>query len=307
MFAATSKHTFVSSLLLAISVFARAEPPKTPEEANEIVIRGKADPEVLWELKGASLDIIMPFVKNLWYASALAAKELEECRQGGNEKEYIASEKASGRDVVGLASRLPMMQSILMSDPNFEWTVTSKVRRITFDLDEHFRKWGSAPATDLVFELGFVSLIPGDAAIRIIGPSLEAPHFPPIDDGDVWITSPASRAREFLAREMKKRYGEKIPEDVEAARAWWKENEHRFAQKPSTPATPGTGNGALPQNNSSAAANGKLPSSQKASPATAQETDQTAEQSRTPLRWLTGTAFAAALAAAFILFARARK
>ena len=305
--ATLSPRYLVVGIWLAIFAFVQADLPKTQEEVNAIATRGRTDPNALWELKGASLDLIMSPLTYLWFGSARAAYELETYRKRGDEKQFIAEEKTRGRDVVGLANRLPIIQNILMSDPNFEWTVASKLSRMTYDLNQTFEKTKLAHATDLVQEMEFVSMIPGDAAIRIIGSCLEAPHFPPIDHGDAWETSPANRAREILARVVKKRFGEDVPEDVEAARAWWKENGHRFAQKQTTPGTPGTGNGAPRQNNASATANSPSPSSPKASPATAQETNPTDAQSQAPLRWLTGTALAAALAAAFILIARARK
>ena len=169
----------IGSLSLAIGVMARADTPTTREAVDAIVLRGKGDPNALLELKGASLDLIMPYLTDLWFASARAERQLEECRQGGNEQEFIASEKARGRDVVGVANRLSMIQNILMSDPNFEWTVASKLRRMTYDLNQTYEKTKfPASATDLVQEMEFAALIPGDAAIRIVGPCLEAPYFP---------------------------------------------------------------------------------------------------------------------------------
>ena len=307
MFAAMSERYWIGCLLLAMAIMARADPPTTREAVEAVIRRSATDSSALLELKDAPLDLIMPYLRSLLFESADAARRLQECRQGGNEKEFIASEKEAGRDVERLSNRLPLVQNIMMSDPNFDWTVVSKVTRITYDLNERFKKTSYVPDIELVRELGFVSLIPGDVAIRIIGPSLEAPYFPVVDHGDAYIYSPASQAHEILARVMKERYGEVIPKDIEAARAWWKENEHRFAETPSPAGTPGTGNGAPQQNNSSAAANGKSASPRTASPATTQETNPTDEQSRTPLRWLTGTVLAATIAAAFVLISRARK
>ena len=295
----------IGCLLLAISVFAQAEPPKTREEVNAITRRNLVDPTAFLELKGASLDLIMPYLTDLWFASARAARQLEECRQGGNEKEFIASEKARERDVVGLANRLPMIQNILMSDPNFEWTVASKLRRMTYDLNQTYEKTKfPASATDLVQEMEFAALIPGDAAIRIVGPCLEAPYFPLVADDDYLRYSPAERAREILARVVKKRYRQEIPADIEAARAWWKENEHRFAEKPSTPGVPGVG-ASLPKAIATAA--GQSPSPPKVSAATAQEPSPSDEPSRTQLRWTIGTLLSATLAAVLILIFRAKK
>ena len=250
----------------------------------------------------------MPYLRDLWSRGADATEKLEGYRRPGNEKEYrdyLANNKAVGLNPEYYASVLPVVQNILMSDPNFEWTVASKMQRMIFDLNERFNREHILRDSDFPRELKFVALIPGDAAIRIIGSCLEAPHFPDVDDGDSSSSSPAKWARNILSRVMKKRYGEEIPEDVEAARAWWKENAHRFAQKPPAPETPSAG--ALGQNNASVAAKGQSPPPQKASPTTPQATNPTDEPSRSPLFWTTGILLAAALAAVFILILRARK
>ena len=298
---------WIGCILLAIAVMARADPPTTQEAVSAIITRSRTDPNALLELKDAPLDLIMPSLKRVWIDADVMVDDFQQYQRAGREKEYLAGQKAAGSDPEHYKAVLPLVQNILMSDPNFEWTVASRMQRITFDLNERYNRTHYLVDSDFPQELGFVARIPGDTAIRIIGPCLEAPYFPVVSDDDYLKYSPADRAREILARVVKKRYGEDVPEDIEAARAWWKENEHRFAQKPSTPEAPGTGNGALPQNNSSAAANGQSPSPQKASPATATETNPTDEQSQTRLGWLTGTFLATAIAAAFVLISRARK
>ena len=305
MLVAMARQYVLGCLLLAIAVIARAEPPATREEVDAIVRRSETDPNALLELKNARLDLTLPTLRRLLIGADMIVDELQQYRKAGREEEYRALVKTGGHDPEYYAAVLPLVQNIVMSNPNFEWTVASKMQRMTFDLNERYNRTHYLVDSDFPQELGFIAHIPSDAAIRIIGSCLEAPHFPDVDLGDSSARSPASWAREILARVVKKRYGEEIPEDVEAARAWWKENEHRFAQKPSTPETPSAG--ALGQNNASVAAKGQSPSPQNASPATAQAKNPTDEPSQTPLLWTTGSLLAAALAAVFILISRARK
>lgn len=64
-FATMSARYLIGCLLLAISVIARADPPKTREEVVEIFRRCETDSHALLELKGAPLDLIIPYSKRV--------------------------------------------------------------------------------------------------------------------------------------------------------------------------------------------------------------------------------------------------
>jgi hypothetical protein len=70
--------------------------------------------------------------------------------------------------------------------------------------------------------------IPGDDAVRLVGSQLFAIHAKKINVNPPEST-PAEMAHQALAWLVFERHGERIPRDLEAAREWWKKNEHRFA------------------------------------------------------------------------------
>ena len=223
--------------------------PKTREEAGDIVTRSKKDPDALQEFKGASLEVMMPPLREIWTMGDYVMDMWEAVRKSGEEKEFLEHQALAHRDPYYYAKALPIARELLMSHPDFEWTVLTKLGRMNYVLNAGRPDMGTAAIREWVEangayprDLDFVALIPGDAAFRIIGPCLFSPYSPMYMDWDLPIESPASRARSKLEWLLKKRYGETLPKDIEEARAWWKANENRFAAKPAgSPATVGNG------------------------------------------------------------------
>ena len=149
-------------------------------------------------------------------------------------------EAKCGHDSVYLAKVFPIAREVLTSHPDFEWTVASKLGRMIYVLNEEEARpimkrnneWREA-LSDFPQELGLARLVPGDAAFRLLGPCLFSPYYPELNHGDATQSSPAAAARGTLAQLLKERRGEELPKDIEAARAWWKANEQRFAEKES--------------------------------------------------------------------------
>ena len=226
----------------------------TQQAVQEIIEKSKTDISALHELDGGSLEVIVPPLRELWLMGLRAVEQRADYRQAGQEQEWLKSEAKAHRDPDYNAKAYEIARDILMNHPDFEWTLRTKLGRMTYLLNEEKSKPSMHPSRaywdahgNFSTELGFASLIPGDAAFRIIGPCLFSPYYPPYDDIDVIQHSPADRARGTLAGLLKTRCAEDLPLDIEAARAWWKANEHRFAEKETaSPNTHNTSKAATP-------------------------------------------------------------
>ena len=216
-----------------------------------LVERSKTDISELHELDEAPLHIIFPYLKDLWCNGQFTVENREIARRKGEEKDFLEMETRANRNPDYLAKAYPIARDILMSHSDFEWTLKSELERMTYDLnnlekdERQWKQWVEAKSS-FSGKLGFAALIPGDGAFRIIGPCLFSPYHPQIDHGDALEDSPAEHARKALSAILKKRYGEDLPEDIEAARAWWKANEQRFAEKGDKTKSPNAPNNAFP-------------------------------------------------------------
>ena len=219
---------------LTASCCSGLETPTTSEAVQEIIERSKQNPEALRELAGAPLDLIM---KPLWKLSNIGEHTFNNwkaARQNNDEKEFLEMEAKCGRDPAYLAAVFPIARGIVTSHPDFEWTVGSKLTEMTFILNEGVKNERYAEVNSYYGDqLGIARRAPGDMAFRLLGPCLFSRYYPAQNHGDTTSESPAAHARWALAGLLKERYGEILPEDIEAARAWWKANEHRFAEKES--------------------------------------------------------------------------
>ena len=223
---------------LAVSYCWGVEPPTNREAVQRVVERSKQNPEILRELSGAPLDLIMTPLWELYSIGYFTTKQREGAKQAGEEREWLKTEAIAGRDPDYLAKAYPIAWEIVTSHPDFEWTVGSKLTEMTFVLNEEQPKPSTQRSqryaeinSDYGRQLSVAIRAPGDMAFRLLGPCLFSPYYPDIDHGDATSSSPATHARGALANLLKKRYGEDLPQDIEAARAWWKANEHRFAGK----------------------------------------------------------------------------
>lgn len=281
-----------------------AELPTTREAAWAIVERSKTDLNALDELKGASLEISLPALRELWTMGEYTTKNWIGSREAGREQEFFEMEASVHRDPHYLAKAYPIARDILMSHPDFEWTMQSKLDRMTYvlnaaepiltgDLSNEYRDAHNGYQQ----ELNFAARIPGDAAFRIIGPCLFSPYFPTSYDDDAPRRSSADRARNTLERILKERYSEDLPKDIEEARAWWKANEKRFAAK-DTAAT------AASKVTASSASNGLTPVDPKSDVAARQGSDSqvAAETTSREIWWPISTAILSALVAAVVWF-----
>ena len=212
------------------------EPPTTGEAVEQIIQRSKQNPEALRELSEAPLDLIMTPLWELYSIGEHTSRNWTAARQNNDEKEFLEMEAKCNRDPAYLAKVFPIARDVLTSHPDYEWTVGSKLTEMTFILNEEWpkpsthrsRRFGEA-GSHYGRQLSFAMSAPGDMAFRLLGPCLFSPYYPDMDFGDSSSSSPATNARGALANLLKKRYGEDLPNDIKAARAWWKTNEQRFA------------------------------------------------------------------------------
>ena len=295
---------WVSSISLMGANTFGAEPVTTRETAQTIVERSKTDLNALEELRGAPLEIALPPLRELWSFGEYTAKKWEECRLAGVEKEFIEEEAKLGGKPHYYSKAYLIARDILMSHPDFEWTILTKLGRMTYvlnaaepiltgDLSNEYRD----ALNGYQQELNFAVRIPGDAAFRIIGPCLFSPYFPTSYDDDAPRRSPADRAHKTLARILKERYGEVLPEDIEEARAWWKANEKRFAATAIAATT-------SPAGTASGAPGSGPPNGSKTDVTSKQGTDSQTSSATTSreIRWPIPTAIVGALLAAVVWF-----
>lgn len=215
------------------------------EDVAAVIERAKSDPNVLWELQNVALDKTFLPLRRFWGSGeGLREMRLNSRRRGeDSEREWIELQKSIGRDPE-IAERLfPVAKEVLLSHPNLEDFLASNLQRenervtsyykgISGDRTEPPRECEFIPY-DLTYQglLNFLPKIPGDGVIHIAGSFLSSPYFPPQDQGDYTRKSPAGMARGMLAKLVKDRHWEEIPQDIEGARKWWSENQHRFAAK----------------------------------------------------------------------------
>ena len=174
----------------------------------------------------------------------------ELAKKTGEEQEWLQTEAIAGRDPDYLAKAYPIAWETVTSHPDFEWTVGSKLTEMTFIINQGLKSDGYSEANSYYGnQMSIARDAPGDMAFRLLGPCLFSRYYPTQNHGDTTSSSPAAHAHSALAGLLKERYGETLPEDIEAARAWWKANEHRFANKESAaPKTHHTAKTASPTN-----------------------------------------------------------
>jgi hypothetical protein len=210
-------------------------------EVAAIVAKAKSDPEILRELKDAPLEKAFRALNELWATGEGLSEQRANARRRGDEaeREWIEMQNRIGRDYETPERSFPIARDILLSHPDLEAFITSSLQHENSRLTDFYTKPGEPRNYEFVDPaLGYPSLlfllnkIPGDAAIRMAGSFLSSPYFPPRNHGDYAEVSPASAARGTLAGLVRARLQENIPEDIEAARQWWVENQHRFAAAP---------------------------------------------------------------------------
>ena len=98
---------------------------------------------------------------------------------------------------------------------------------------------------------------------------------------------------------LKDRYGEELPKDIEAARAWWKANENRFAAKET----------AAPKSKGGGARDSRTPITPKSEVASKQGTDSqpSSETTSREIRWSIPVAIVTAFVAIVAWFFRKRQ
>ncbi len=293
-------------VLLAVTCVG-AGSPATREEVSAIIeeSRAKKDPTLLHNLKGSSLDVLLPGLRELWSMGEYTTENWKNSRNAGREKEFLEMEASVNRDPKYSSEAYPIARDILISHPDFEWMMQTKLGRMTYVLnaeqsirssersDEHTKANSDYPQ-----ELGFARRIPGDAAFRIIGPCLFSPYFETYMDIDAPISSPADWARGALSQLLKERYGEDLPKDIEAARAWWTANENRFAAKEdASPKSPNPSQNA-PEKDS--------PIDSQNKPVSLQATDSppASDVTARSIRWPIAVVMASALLVAIVWFLR---
>ncbi len=212
------------------------------EKVKAILAKTKTDTNALWELKEAPIELIYGDLSDLWFSGIHFGRDFENERSKGREAEWREMQKISHTDVDYFFRMLPVVRDFTLSNPNVEEFLSLRLKHYKDVLTEKSnytdaqRKEYYAVSDVYSGELGFASLLPTDVALRLIGPFLFTVYYPDADLGDYTVSSPATVARSALAKVAKKGLHEEIPEDIEEARKWWKDNEHRFAAKP--PAAP---------------------------------------------------------------------
>ena len=288
---------------LFVAIVCGVEPPATREAVQAIVERSKKDPNALLELKGASLEFIMPPLRELGTMGIVISEQWENSLRAGREKEFFEMGARGNRDPKYYAEAYPMARDILMSHPSFEWTMRANLERISYILKREYADGvhdpGFAPAnSDYGVDLDFANCIPEDAAIRIIGPCLTTPYYPRRTDDDVPYNSSASYARFYLAGLLKKRYGEELPKDIEAARAWWITNEHRFTAEQAV----------VPQNETTSIPAGHAPLDSQRDASPERETDSAPVKTTTrEIRWPIPVATLSVILAILVWFFRRKR
>ncbi len=281
-----------------------SEPIWTKAEVDRILMRAEADPSALWELKDAPIDLTYRELQILWGRGEASIERREMARKRGKEKEWLDLEKKVNRDPDVDARFFPVARDVLLSHPNLEPYISKKMEyfkdvllRARTDPESRNKSEYSEVLGEYKGYIFFATRLPTDMGFRIAGSFLSSPYFPEQDHGDFIEPSPAACALGSLSDLAKKRLGEEIPKDIEAARKWWRENEHRFAIKPPPAPAP-----ELPAPDSPAASDPPVPPIIQALPV-AESPPAPASRSR----WLPATAIAAVLLVATLAFRSWRK
>ncbi len=241
----------MKTLLSVIGIFgaaiygSAADAPKgdsawSQGRVSEVMERSKTDPDALWELKEAPLELIERPLGDIWMIGASRMEDRLSMKKDGREAVWLATQAQVGLDPEYSARIFPIAREVILSHPEFEPNLAAKLQHMTAVLnraasDEYYRYHSPdvpGTASDYSQLLSYAGRTPKDMAFRLVGPCIYSPYFPDRDHGDVMEASPATWARETLAIIAREHLGEEIPKDIEEARRWWEANEQRFAIQP---------------------------------------------------------------------------
>ena len=238
----------------------------TSERVGKIAERGKTDPDVLWELKDAPMTLVYDTLTSFWMTHWSNVISRLDMKKKGREAEYLAEEVKFGHDPEYSARVYPIARDVLLAHPDYEAYLTGKLQHLTENMlrsstDEEYHRKNLIPGADVDYRryLAVAYWTPGDMAFRMIGPGVFGLDHPVLDYGDYEVSSPATHARRHLADLAKERLSEEIPDDLEGARQWWRNNEHRFAPKPPPPPRTPVPTLAVSPTNTTAAATAPTP------------------------------------------------
>jgi hypothetical protein len=206
---------------------------------SEILEQSKLQPEALWELKEAPVQEVFEPLRDLWLRNELLVQQRANVKAAGREREWMEMQQRHGIDVDKAAAIFPIALEVLLNHSDIESYIIVQLDGIKNTLSEGPESRRERPQAyaeafhDHIPLLQFAAKMPGDAAFRIVGSFLDAPHYAPENLGGITVASPAAHATGALQALVKERLNGELPSsDVDAARTWWTENSIRFARKP---------------------------------------------------------------------------
>jgi hypothetical protein len=204
--------------------------------------------ELLSELGAAPLekvfDLLMPFLID----GRISRECWAEATRRSKEPIWLQDEEKAGRNPERIRQLFFVAGSILISHQDGEEIVTKRLQNLSRLFSGRKLSEGQVPIglyvdarEEALTLLDLAEVWKGSAGYRIMASFLSSPDsINPVLRRSI-KTPPAAWARSALARRMKIRWDEKIPDDVAGARLWWTRNKQRFTGTiPQTvPAKPG--------------------------------------------------------------------
>ena len=217
-----------------------AEQPWRKERVWEVIQQSVTNPNALWELKDAPLELIYTDLRGIWMTHASLVEDRMAMKKEGREAEWLEVQAKTGRNPDYSQRAYVVARDVLLAHPDFESYLSGRIGHMSEVLlrkeaDGAFQQNNAdVPGADVDYSrlLDVAYRTPGDTAFRIIGPCLFGAYYPVRDYGDYTVSSPAVVAHGLLSSLARERLQEEIPKDVEGARSWWQSNAHRFATKP---------------------------------------------------------------------------
>lgn len=221
------------------------EPYREPKWSNKkisaAVVEARSNPRALHELGDAPLTKTFDTLMHLW-------KEDRQDQQAKAAPQGAAAPRHFGSSPVRTGREA---RKLLERHADWEKFTVSKLDRLKelFDTQRGPGKAASRKELMAAYEeasdiLDFAVVHNGNEGYRVIASFLSAPDsIHPHLRGQVKL-SPAALARDALATRLVERWNESIPGDIAGARAWWAENQGRFAgnatqRKPAIPGAKG--------------------------------------------------------------------
>ena len=188
---------------------------------QQILEESNSNPAALRRLDQAPIQQIFEPLRHLWLQNETIATSSENRRLSSDPEKALEIARNAKEALLAhedlesyLSARLDEIKTIMVEGP-----------------EAHERTYAVAVHEQTVI-LDFACHLPGDMAFRIVGSYLDAPHFPPVQDFDMWIGSPAACAAGDMIVLVNERLGQSLPRNVSAVRSWWDQNKTKFALPP---------------------------------------------------------------------------